>query len=157
MANRVCSCGSIIPFRISIDGIERELKSRKRCLSCSPFQSQNNRLASSLSLRSRTSGNEKYRRWQEKARRERKEYLIQLLGGKCSVCGYDKCIAALEFHHRDPQTKLFSLGKDRMLKRWEIVLEEAQKCDLLCANCHRELEERLRLDEERRLGLSVHP
>ena len=25
--------------------------------------------------------------------------------GKCEICGYDKCIDALEFHHLDPQKK----------------------------------------------------
>jgi hypothetical protein len=148
MSERICSCGNIVPFKTVIDGVERELKNRKRCLTCSPFQARNNRSIASFSLRPRTDANEKYRRWQEKARSQRKARLIQLLGGKCSVCGYSRCIAALEFHHRDPSTKLFSLGKDRLLKRWEVVLEEAQKCDLLCANCHRELEERLRADEE---------
>jgi hypothetical protein len=154
MPDRICVCGNIIPNRIKVDGIERELKNRVRCLSCSPFTLRNNRQPSGLTTRPRTNQNEKYRRWQEKARRERKAKLIVLLGGKCSVCGYNRCADALEFHHRDPSTKLFPLGKDRLLKRWDLVLEEARKCDLLCANCHRELEERLRLDEERRLGLS---
>ncbi|WP_309712270.1 hypothetical protein [Armatimonas sp.] len=92
-------------------------------------------------------GNEKYRRWQEKARRERKARLVAQCGGKCALCGYDRCVAALEFHHRDPATKRFNLGKDNLLKAWNMVLEEAAKCDLLCANCHRELEERLRWRE----------
>ncbi|WP_395144410.1 hypothetical protein [Armatimonas sp.] len=97
--------------------------------------------------RPRTVNNEKYRRWQEKARRARKALLIAQCGGKCALCGYNRCVAALEFHHRDSATKIFNLGKDNLLKAWNVVLEEAQKCDLLCANCHRELEEKLRLGE----------
>jgi hypothetical protein len=50
-------------------------------------------------------------------------------------CGYSNCVKALEFHHRDPQTKEFGLGQfDGSLAR---LLMEAEKCDLLCANCHR--------------------
>jgi hypothetical protein len=50
-------------------------------------------------------------------------------------CGYARCVAALEFHHRDPRTKKFGLGQfDGSLAR---LLAEAEKCDLLCANCHR--------------------
>lgn len=59
-------------------------------------------------------------------------------GGKCQICGYDKCIDALDFHHRDPNEKEFRIGKGNTMK-WEKVLEELDKCDLLCANCHREL------------------
>ena len=114
---------------------------------CSPFQERNNRDLAQVLARPRTANNEKYRRWQEKARRERKALLIAQCGGECAQCGYDRCIVALEFHHRDPATKKFNLGKDNLLKAWEIVQTEAQKCDLLCANCHRELEEKRRLTE----------
>ena len=69
------------------------------------------------------------------------------LGGRCIACGYDRCVAALEFHHRDPATKAFALSRNNLLRRWEEVLTEAEKCDLYCANCHRELEERLRATE----------
>ncbi len=73
--------------------------------------------------------------------------MVELRGGECRVCGYKKCIAALEFHHRDPKTKVFELSKSNLLRRWDVVLAEAEKCDLLCANCHREMEEKLRLGE----------
>ena len=43
-------------------------------------------------------------------RRSMKIQAIKLLGGKCSVCGYDKCIDALEFHHENPKEKEFKLG-----------------------------------------------
>lgn len=70
---------------------------------------------------------------------QRKLRVIEALGGKCVVCGFDHP-AALQFHHRDPSAKsfeisakVFSSGKKYP---WEVVLAEAQKCDLLCANCH---------------------
>ena len=70
---------------------------------------------------------------------KRKSELIYVMGGKCQICGYDKCEAALEFHHCDAETKSFGLsnGNCRSLEK---DLEEAKKCILLCANCHREIE-----------------
>lgn len=64
--------------------------------------------------------------------------LIEQAGGKCSVCGYDKCSRALVFHHRDPGTKSFSLSAN-MNRAWSKLEAEAEKCDLLCSNCHLEL------------------
>lgn len=69
-----------------------------------------------------------------------KKRLVELKGGKCQRCLYDKCLAALEFHHRDPSTKRFNLTLTNMTQKWSRVLEEAEKCDLLCANCHREIQ-----------------
>ena len=42
---------------------------------------------------------------------------IKLLGGKCSICGYDRCIEALEFHHTNPDVKEFKLGSGNVLER----------------------------------------
>lgn len=38
-------------------------------------------------------------------RRRVKEILVEEAGGRCRLCGYDRCVAALEFHHLDPATK----------------------------------------------------
>ena len=54
--------------------------------------------------------------------------LVIAHGGKCAVCGYENCLAALEFHHADPSEKDGAATTS----------EEANKCVLLCANCHRE-------------------
>lgn len=67
----------------------------------------------------------------------RKIKAVEYKGGCCQACGYSKCLGALEFHHRDKDTKEFSWIKLR-LRNWESVLLELDKCDLLCANCHRE-------------------
>ena len=45
-------------------------------------------------------------------KRSMKLQVIKLLGGKCSICGYDRCIDALEFHHENPQEKEFKLGSE---------------------------------------------
>lgn len=73
-------------------------------------------------------------------RAKRKQLLVQEAGGKCVRCGYDKCLRALQFHHRDPSTKLFSLSGG--IKALTAMQAEAKKCDLLCANCHAEEHEK---------------
>ena len=72
-------------------------------------------------------------------RKLRRKALIENRGGKCIRCGYNRCLSALEFHHIDPSTKLFELVQRHMTKPWDLLIVEAQKCELLCANCHREL------------------
>ena len=70
---------------------------------------------------------------------ERKLKLIELSGGKCQECGYNKNIAALQFHHRNPVDKCFPLdGRNLSNRKMEDLLSEHKKCDLLCANCHSE-------------------
>ena len=69
-----------------------------------------------------------------------KQKAVELLGGKCSRCGYNKCISALHFHHIDPASKEFGIS-DGVTRAWNRVVEELRKCVLLCANCHAEQEE----------------
>ena len=69
--------------------------------------------------------------------------LVAFFGGKCSICGYSKCVEALEFHHLDPSKKSFSLSSKGITRAYEKNLEEAKKCILVCANCHREIENNL--------------
>ena len=60
-------------------------------------------------------------------------------GGCCENCGYDKNLAALQFHHRNPHEKTFGLDVRKLSNtRWDSILIEAEKCDLLCGNCHME-------------------
>lgn len=58
---------------------------------------------------------------------------------KCAKCGYDKCGAALDFHHRDPAEKDERVAQ-MVSNRYALdkVREEIKKCVVLCANCHRE-------------------
>ena len=72
-------------------------------------------------------------------RQRRKQKCINYKGGKCQKCGYKKCQAAIEFHHRIPEQKDFSINNN--LHRRNIddrIKKELDKCDILCANCHRE-------------------
>jgi nucleoside 2-deoxyribosyltransferase len=56
----------------------------------------------------------------------------------CKICGYNKCGAALEFHHRDPELKTAQIGRYLWVIHTPEALAEIAKCDLLCSNCHRE-------------------
>ncbi len=77
--------------------------------------------------------------------RRRKMLKIKALeykGKKCGICGYSKCIAALEFHHLDPSQKEFQIGAGNTMS-WSRLEAELDKCTLLCANCHREVHARV--------------
>ena len=59
---------------------------------------------------------------------------------KCQRCGFDKHPAALEFHHRDPQVKVFNVSAAVTAPKkypWPLILAELAKCDVICANCHK--------------------
>lgn len=66
-----------------------------------------------------------------------KKLAVDYMGGKCQKCGYDKCIAALEFHHKNPIEKEFDWNKLRK-QSWDSVIVELNKCELLCSCCHKE-------------------
>jgi hypothetical protein len=70
--------------------------------------------------------------------RKLKEKAIDYLGGKCNKCSYDKCPAALDFHHLDPTEKDFTISQVSRTAWNEKIQKELDKCVLLCANCHRE-------------------
>jgi transposase len=73
-------------------------------------------------------------------RREIKRTLVREAGGKCVLCGYDKHLEALQFHHLDPRLKEFHLGQGGVSRSLARCRAEARKCALLCANCHAEVE-----------------
>jgi len=76
---------------------------------------------------------------QQRRARERKLELTKLKGEKCSRCGYAKNYAALQLHHPNPREKEFQVDSRNLSnRRWEAILKEAEKCVLLCANCHAE-------------------
>jgi hypothetical protein len=60
-------------------------------------------------------------------------------GGKCEICGYNKCTEALEFHH-NTGVKNFGISAKGYTRSWQKVKAELDLCQLLCANCHREVE-----------------
>lgn len=73
-----------------------------------------------------------------KRRKKLKQLSIDYLGGQCQMCGYKRCPAALDFHHKDESQKQFGISAKGYTRSWEAVKAELNGCYLLCANCHRE-------------------
>lgn len=96
----------------------------------------------------------KYANGIKQAREQRKRQLIEMMGGKCSICSYRRSSAALDFDHLDEQgqpAKTKSGNPNKNKRRtishllaisapwgWDAAVEEAKRCRLLCSNCHRE-------------------
>lgn len=75
-----------------------------------------------------------------KRRRVLKLKAIETMGSMCMICGYDKHPGVLEFHHVDAATKSFGISSGGFSRSWASIHAELQKCILVCANCHREVE-----------------
>jgi hypothetical protein len=89
-----------------------------------------------------TSTNNKHQNYvsQQQRGRERRLLLIQAKGGCCERCGYQRNNAALAFHHLNPATKSFPVDlRSCSNTSWQVLLNEAEKCLLLCLNCHSEI------------------
>lgn len=71
--------------------------------------------------------------------KRKKQHAVDVFGGECCICGYNKCIEALEFHHLDKNEK--EEKPSLVILRWsfEKAKKELDKCILVCANCHREI------------------
>lgn len=73
-------------------------------------------------------------------RQKLKATLVEEAGGRCCICGYDRFLGALEFHHLDPNEKRLGLSGQGVTYSLERLRSEARKCVLVCANCHAEVE-----------------
>jgi transposase len=83
-----------------------------------------------------SSNSENVKRWRENTKRR----MVASLGGKCCLCGYNRCIKSLDFHHLDPSVKEASFGYFMAHPaKWGKMVEELRKCVLLCSNCHGEV------------------
>lgn len=76
--------------------------------------------------------------------RAKKRYCVNYMGGRCTLCGYNRCLRALHFHHINPHEKDFDVSQ---MAYWDEIEEELEKCVLLCANCHMEVHEGM-VDQE---------
>jgi hypothetical protein len=74
----------------------------------------------------------------QKVRTANRNKLHEYLSAQqCSGCGI-RDLATLEFDHRDPALKLSDVSN--MVQKglsWATILSEIDKCDVVCANCHR--------------------
>ncbi len=111
------------------------------CVCCSkPLIGRQKKFCSRLCKN--THGNNRLQSYhaQQDRGRQRKLQLIELNGDRCGKCGYSRNFSALEFHHVDPTRKDFALDLRSLSNRkWSNVLKEAEKCILVCSNCHKEI------------------
>jgi HNH endonuclease len=165
-------CGAKFPNKILIDGKQRNVQNRKFCLECSPFGQHNTtdlttfkskaskfcpsckQLLPAHAFYFRRKGKdlspycrECMNRLTVERMRKLKEKCVAYKGGKCSKCGYNKFVEALEFHHINPEEKNLSLSTGKGYS-FEKVKDELDKCILVCANCHREIHVEMRLQLE---------
>lgn len=154
-------CGKQYKTYVTINGKPRNLCKRTHCLECSPFGSHNTKKQyTGLATEKRCpkcqivkNVNEFYMKrkstnclacyckscasTQVTIRLQKfKQKCLLYKGGKCTICGYNKCVAALHFHHRNPEVKNFNICSYQFHKWNSIIEAELDKCDLLCANCH---------------------
>jgi transposase len=74
-------------------------------------------------------------------RRKVKAILVAEAGGACCICGFDRNMRALHFHHVEPSRKRHELNAKGVAIALDKLRVEAQKCVLLCSNCHAEVED----------------
>jgi len=134
------------------DGKHRTLNTRKVCFNCKPFKpgrpvrkSSEEKAENVLKYRKKNAAyiNRIQTQYVNKRREEFRQKAAAYKGGKCSRCGYNKCLDALEFHHRNPVEKEFQISSS-YTRAWIHIEKELDKCDMLCANCHREVEREIK-------------
>ena len=78
----------------------------------------------------------------KKRRIEFKRWCVEHKGGKCKVCGYNKCLRSLDFHHLNETEKDYEISAYWKKSKKEVI-KELEKCVLLCRNCHGEVHDGL--------------
>lgn len=76
-------------------------------------------------------------------RNNNKKRAVDYLGGKCIICGYNKSLRSLDFHHLDPTKKEMTISKHLNKLKFEKLKTELDKCVLVCSNCHGEIHDGL--------------
>ena len=139
IAQKVKCSQSTIRHWLKKHKLKTNVSNNLKCVICENFLTGNQKKFCSSTCKSK--GNYKnsnsYER-QTKTALQRKKELIESRGGGCEKCGYNKCIAAIDFHH-NKDIKNFNLDSRTLsnisMKR---ILEEFKLCEVLCSNCHRE-------------------
>jgi len=159
---KICrKCGDSFPLKVWIDGKKKNLQRRHYCLSCSPFGSKNTkRLEESKKEHGpkfcSVCGREFSRKgtkccncvFNNRIERIRNK-VIDIVGDRCLVCGYNRACRNICFHHVDAEDKLFNLSMREVTGlAWKRVIKEIRKCIPLCMNCHGEVHGGLISEEE---------
>ena len=152
-------CSKEIPTWIVVDDKKVNLQRRKFCFNCSPYKSGNRKdLTIDKSKQDPITKKRKRKTGSadvQKFRHKRKARIIAAMGGECQCCSYDKCIAAMELHHKNPAEKEFGCGNASANPiSWEKLVPELRKCVLLCSNCHREVHAGIRVIPESARGFN---
>lgn len=144
-------CGNEFKLRVVIDGKLRNLGGRKYCLECSPFkEGKYIKIREAKPRKCYNCGETDESKFYGHKRRicgkcqnqyvieqcrKKKLYVLDLLGGKCVSCGFDKYLPSLDVHHTEPSKKDKNFRKH---KGWNIerIKKEMENCVLLCRNCH---------------------
>lgn len=156
-------CGSSFKNRENIDGKERNLSKRKYCLTCSPFNAHNTKnlienkdenkdktkrrccsckefkpLYDFYKYKNRFQYTCKVCNLQNLRDRQKKSKsdAVNYLGGICNSCGYKGPDCTFDFHHKSPDNKKFKISSKHLAPLHKIK-DELDKCELLCAICHR--------------------
>ena len=95
--------------------------------------------------------------WRDEGRKaqELKAWMIELKSKPCSDCGLTFPICCMDFAHRNSEEKLYNIGS--MFSHHyskEIIQREIDKCDLVCANCHRIRTQKEKIGHGRISGIS---
>ncbi len=166
-------CENTIPARVHLEGKLILTKNRLYCFDCSPFKQHNLKQTQTtpekpvmntcrVCEKEYPGGHQKNRSIcgicrTNDLRKNKKIKLVEYMGGKCIVCNYDKCIAALSFHHIDPLEKEFGISSN-LTKPFEVLKIELNKCIIVCSNCHSEVHaEMIELDEYVALQDKIRP
>ena len=145
-------CENNIPHSVYINGKQRFLSKRNYCLKCSPFGKRNTkqlhiekdhkRICSMCGIEYQGGHHKNKDRCGNCRsvyyRKKTKQQALDYKGSKCSVCGYDKCMGAMHFHHVYPDDKKFTIAS-YMFNKFDSLVEELEKCILVCSNCHSEI------------------
>jgi len=165
-------CNKEFPTQVFIEEKKVSLSKRKYCLDCSPYKSNNRKqlhlLINENNIKVCQDCNKEYVGGSKKLkdrcntcasvfyRNRVKIRAIEYKGGACSCCGYKKCISALQFHHVNQKDKDFTIG-NYSFRKFESLIDELDKCILVCANCHSEIHSGLidafKIFEEQKLTL----
>lgn len=177
-------CNKDIPGYINVNGERKNLCSRKYCLDCSPYGQHNTKKLKTEKIEGqycskckkylpvelfgiyKRKENNSYRVYSyckkcdsqriKSVQREIKQQAVNYKGSKCEICGYNKCLGSLHFHHLDPKEKDFAISAMKKLDM-TVLKKELDKCILVCSNCHGEIHEKIENEKTECCGIVPHP